>query len=42
VATLDRIMHSPDLTLRDCGVHSSPLARHASDHLPVWAVLDRA
>jgi endonuclease/exonuclease/phosphatase family metal-dependent hydrolase len=42
VATLDRIMHSPDLALRDCGVHSSPLARHASDHLPVWAVLDRA
>lgn len=42
VATLDRIMHSPDLMVRACGVHSSPIARHASDHLPVWAVLDLA
>lgn len=42
VATLDRIMHSSDLVARACGVHNSPLARHASDHLPVWAVLEPA
>jgi len=42
VAQLDRIMHSPDLVARECGVHSSLTARHASDHLPVWAVLDKA
>ncbi|MBB6122604.1 endonuclease/exonuclease/phosphatase family protein [Sphingobium subterraneum] len=37
IAQLDRIMHSSELTLVDCGVHASPTARHASDHLPVWA-----
>lgn len=40
VGRLDRIMHSPGLVLREAGVHCSPLARRASDHLPVWAVLD--
>lgn len=36
VASLDRIMFR-GLELRDCGVHCSPKARQASDHLPVWA-----
>lgn len=34
---LDRIMHCDRLTAKDCGVHRSPLATVASDHLPVWA-----
>lgn len=37
VAALDRIFYSGALGLEDCGVHASPLARIASDHLPVWA-----
>lgn len=37
VARLDRIMHCPALTLMECGVHESALARRASDHLPIWA-----
>lgn len=37
VAKLDRIMHSGQLTLVDCGVHESAAARRASDHLPIWA-----
>ena len=37
---LDRIMVSRDLTVVDCGVHASATARRASDHLPIWAVLD--
>jgi len=37
IATLDRIMVTPDLAVLDCGTHLSPLARRASDHLPVWA-----
>lgn len=36
VAALDRIMFR-GLELMDCGVHSSPKARQASDHLPIWA-----
>lgn len=36
VAALDRIMFS-GLDLVDCGVHVSPSARKASDHLPIWA-----
>ena len=39
VASLDRIMLSDGLKLREAGVHHSALARRASDHLPVWAVL---
>ncbi len=39
VGRLDRIMHCPRLTLEACGVHHSPLAATASDHLPVWAEL---
>lgn len=41
VARLDRIMVSQDLAVSKCGVHESPAARTASDHLPVWAALDR-
>lgn len=37
---LDRIMVSPDWRVADCGVHASATARRASDHLPVWAVLE--
>lgn len=37
VAQLDRIMHCPQLSPLACGVHDSPTARKASDHLPIWA-----
>jgi endonuclease/exonuclease/phosphatase family metal-dependent hydrolase len=36
VAALDRIMYA-GLQLSGCGVHLSPAARKASDHLPIWA-----
>ena len=39
VGRLDRIMHCPQLKLEACGVHRTPLASTASDHLPVWADL---
>lgn len=39
VAPIDRILIGPDLRLAAHGVHSSTLARRASDHLPVWADL---
>lgn len=39
IGRLDRIMVSRDLSIRDCGVHISPAARVASDHLPIWATL---
>ena len=42
VGRLDRIMVSPDLRIADCGVHMSPCARRASDHLPIWAMLEPA
>jgi endonuclease/exonuclease/phosphatase family metal-dependent hydrolase len=35
----DRIIASPDLNIERAGVHGSPMARIASDHLPVWANL---
>jgi endonuclease/exonuclease/phosphatase family metal-dependent hydrolase len=38
VGRLDRIMVSR-LVVTDCGVHASPAARRASDHLPIWAEL---
>ncbi|WP_375397854.1 endonuclease/exonuclease/phosphatase family protein [uncultured Sphingomonas sp.] len=41
VARLDRIMTSPDLRVVSCGVHMSALARQASDHLPIWATIER-
>ncbi|WP_373490382.1 endonuclease/exonuclease/phosphatase family protein [Parasphingorhabdus sp.] len=37
IATLDRIMHSKTIQSSAGGVHDSPAARKASDHLPVWA-----
>jgi endonuclease/exonuclease/phosphatase family metal-dependent hydrolase len=39
VGRLDRIMHCDRLVLAGCGVHHTPLAATASDHLPVWAEL---
>ena len=39
VGRLDRIMASPDLSIRDCGVHVSHASRWASDHLPIWATV---
>ncbi len=39
IGTLDRIMHCDHFDVVDCGVHESPLARRASDHLPIWADL---
>ena len=39
VGRLDRIMVSPELRVAACGVHLSPAARTASDHLPIWADL---
>ena len=37
VAALDRIALSPEIALRGAGICQSPLARIASDHLPIWA-----
>ena len=42
VGKLDRIMVSPELRILDCGVHTSATARKASDHFPIWAVLELA
>jgi endonuclease/exonuclease/phosphatase family metal-dependent hydrolase len=36
VARLDRIFASNNLAIMDSGVHQSPLAKIASDHLPLW------
>jgi endonuclease/exonuclease/phosphatase family metal-dependent hydrolase len=40
VFPLDRIFGWPDGLVADFGVHDSPVARRASDHLPVKAVID--
>jgi endonuclease/exonuclease/phosphatase family metal-dependent hydrolase len=37
VAQLDRIIVHRDLNIEAAGVHMSPVARRASDHLPIWA-----
>lgn len=42
VARLDRIMHCGGWMVNASGVHDSPAARKASDHLPIWAVLEPA
>ena len=42
VGRLDRIMVSREWRVADCGVHGSAAARKASDHLPIWAVLEPA
>ncbi|HKX35908.1 MAG TPA: endonuclease, partial [Rhizorhapis sp.] len=39
---LDRIMHCGGWMVNASGVHDSPAARKASDHLPIWAVLEPA
>lgn len=39
VAPLDRIIVHKDLRIDAAGVHMSPAARRASDHLPIWARL---
>jgi endonuclease/exonuclease/phosphatase family metal-dependent hydrolase len=41
MAMLDRIILSPDVQAQQCGVHHSALAAQASDHLPVWADIQR-
>ncbi|WP_245586703.1 endonuclease/exonuclease/phosphatase family protein [Pleomorphomonas oryzae] len=40
VFPLDRIFGWPDGLISDFGIHDSPTARRASDHLPVKAVID--
>jgi len=40
VAKLDKIMVSRGLRIGACGVHRSDLAKTASDHLPVWAMIE--
>jgi endonuclease/exonuclease/phosphatase family metal-dependent hydrolase len=42
VVQLDRIMVTRELAVVECGVHQSAAARKASDHFPVWAVLEGA
>ena len=42
VVRLDRIMVDHSLRIEACGVHHSPKARRASDHLPIWARLDHS
>jgi endonuclease/exonuclease/phosphatase family metal-dependent hydrolase len=42
VLKLDRIWVDPRAALRALGVHRSALASLASDHLPIWAVLELA
>lgn len=39
VAPLDRIIVDDQLRIEAAGVHLSPSARRASDHLPIWARL---
>jgi endonuclease/exonuclease/phosphatase family metal-dependent hydrolase len=37
IAALDRIIVDHRLAIEAAGVHASPEARKASDHLPIWA-----
>jgi endonuclease/exonuclease/phosphatase family metal-dependent hydrolase len=39
MVALDRIIVTEDIAIAEAGVHRSPLAREASDHLPIWARL---
>lgn len=41
IARLDRIMHCDRLKAVDGGVHDSAASRKASDHLPIWAEVER-
>ncbi|CAM3154845.1 Endonuclease [Sphingomonas antarctica] len=40
MARLDRIMVGGGLKVTQAGVHHSLKTRHASDHLPIWAVVE--
>jgi endonuclease/exonuclease/phosphatase family metal-dependent hydrolase len=40
VFALDRLWVKPRTLLREIAVHATPLAREASDHLPLTAELD--
>ena len=40
MARLDRIMVGGGLKISQAGVHHSLKTRHASDHLPIWAVVE--
>ena len=42
VASLDRFAHGTGIRLAETGVMRQGAARHASDHLPVWARLAQA
>lgn len=42
VAPLDRFALGPSVELVDMGVETSPAARRASDHLPVWTEIELA
>lgn len=42
VLPLDRIITDLDFVVESAGVHASPQALRASDHLPVWATLRRS
>jgi endonuclease/exonuclease/phosphatase family metal-dependent hydrolase len=42
VARLDRIMVSNGVSILESGAHHSVKARRASDHLPIWAVIEPA
>ena len=41
VAGLDRLALGRNLSLKDAGVEEGALARRASDHLPIWADIER-
>jgi len=40
IAALDRFAMTPGITLRDAGVEQGPLAKIASDHLPIWTDIE--
>jgi endonuclease/exonuclease/phosphatase family metal-dependent hydrolase len=40
IVALDRIMVNDGLLVLDSGAHTSPTARRASDHLPIWAKVE--
>lgn len=42
IAALDRIALTRDIALTDAGVAETPLAKRASDHLPIWADVETA
>ncbi|AOZ70954.1 hypothetical protein LPB142_08115 [Rhodobacter xanthinilyticus] len=42
VGRLDRVVVTPGLRVVRMGVFDSPLARRASDHLPIWADIEGA